>query len=208
MLVLRTAKASPFGRKCWIAALRLGLMDRIELVEANFMNQDDAVHRENPLGKMPVLATESGEFIYDSPVIMEYLDHLAGAGSLIPQAWSQRLANLKMQALADGVMDAGALIVLEGRMRPPELWHRPTLEFQRSKIARGFADAQTTLPDVNVIQIGAISLACALGFIDRRAQFNWRAAYPALVDWLNAFREAAPEYDLTYVPPEPGYVSP
>lgn len=208
MMILRTAKASPFGRKCWMAAIRLGLMERIELVEANFMNADDVLHRENPLGKMPVLTNEEGVLIYDSPVIMEYLDHLAGAGRLIPVAWPERLTHLKMQALADGIMDAGALIVYEGRMRPRELWHQPVLEFQRRKIAQGFADALRYLPDPQDVRLASISLAAALGFIDRRKQFDWRGACPALVQWLDTFRGAAPEFDLTYVAPEPGYVSP
>lgn len=207
-MLLRTAKTSPFGRKVWIGALRLKLMDRIALVEANFQNAGDPLHAENPLGKMPVLHTDEGGILYDSPVIVEYLDHLAGGDRLIPAAWPERLANLKMQALADGIMDAGALIVLEGRMRPKEMWHAASLEFQRIKIIRGLQAAQTELPDPRTVHIGAIALACALGFLDRRQQYNWRENYPALVKWLDEFRAAAPEYDLTYMPPEPGYVSP
>lgn len=207
-MLLRTAKTSPFGRKVWICALRLKLMDRIALVEANFQNPEDPLHADNPLGKMPVLHTDNGDILYDSPVIVEYLDYLAGGSRLIPVASSERWSNLKMQALADGVMDAAALIVLEGRMRPKELWHDASVEFQRRKIIQGLRAAQNALPDPRIVQIGAIALACALGFLDRRGQYNWRETYPALVSWLDEFRAAAPEYDLTYMPPEPGYVSP
>jgi glutathione S-transferase len=208
MTILRTAKFSPFGRKCWMAAIRLGLMDRIQLIEANYMNTDDPMHAENPLGKMPVLTTETGEHVYDSRVIVEYLDHMAGAGKLIPLAWPERLANLTMQALADGVADAGALIAMEGRMRPREMWSTKVIEYQRGKIARGLAQAAQRLPDPSVVQLGAISLAAALGYIDRRGSYQWRLALPALVAWLDEFRAHAPEFDMTYVPPEPGYVSP
>lgn len=207
-MLLRTAKTSPFGRKVWIAALRLGLMDRITLVEADFQNANDPLHGENPLGKMPVLTTDDGEVLYDSPVIIEYLDHLAGGGGIIPANWPERGRNLKLQALADGVMDAGALIVYEGRMRPKELWHAPSLEFQRRKIIQGLCAAQALLPDPDKVKIGAIALACALGFLDRRQQYSWRHVYPTLVNWLDEFRTAAPEYDRTYMPPEAGYVSP
>jgi glutathione S-transferase len=208
MIVLRTAKFSPFGRKCWMAAIRLELMGRIQVVEANYMNADDPLHGENPLGKMPVLTTESGEHVYDSPVIIEYLDHLAGGGRLLPREWPQRLENLTMQALADGVADAGALIAMEGRMRPREMWSSVVIEYQRGKIARGLADAATRLPDPSAVQVGALSLAATLGYIDRRGSYQWRTALPKLVAWLDEFRAHAPEFDLTHVPPEPGYVSP
>lgn len=207
-MLLRTATASPYGRKCLIAAGQAGLATRVRHVEANFRDGADPLHDENPLGKMPVLTTDDGAVIYDSPLIIEYFDHLAGGGRLIPAQWPQRLEQLQMQALADGIMDAGALIVLEAKDRPRDLWHPESIEFQRRKIQRGFAAFRRRLPDAERPQIGAIALACALGFIERRQQFNWRAGQAELGAWLDRFRAAAPEYDATVVPPEPGYVSP
>jgi glutathione S-transferase len=208
MMLLRTSIASPFGRKCWLAAVQLGLRERVQLRDANFRDLADVLHRENPLGKMPVLRTEDGELLHDSAVIVEYLDHVAGAGSLIPSEWPARGHELRLQSVADGIIEAGVLIVFEGRMRPRAQWSREWLEFQRGKIHRGFAEVVHALPDTGAIRIGAIALACALGFIERRGQLDWRGNFPALRAWLDAFRAAVPEYDATHLPPEPGYESP
>lgn len=204
---LRTAKASPFGRKVWISALRTGLMYRIELVDVNLADPADPIEQENPLRKMPVLTTESGERLYDSPVIVEYLDHLSG-GALIPRPWWARMPALRMQALCDGVMDAGALIVMEGRVRPREHHSQSWLAEQRAKIIRSLTAIEYGPPDLKDIRIDSIALACALGFLDRRQQVQWRSRFPGLVHWLEGFADLAPEYELTHVEPEPGYVPP
>lgn len=203
---LRTARASPFGRKVWISLLRLGLMETVDLVEADFTRTDDALHEENPLGKMPVLTTEQGDHLYDSRVILEYLDHRV-SGVIMPVSWQERFRNLRWQSLSDGVMDAGALIVMEQRLRSVETRSPSFVEFQRKKIMRGFSELERDLPEPELVHVGAIALACALGFIERRKQFDWRAAYPGLTRWLDLFRLAAPEYDATYIAPDPTYVS-
>lgn len=204
---LHTAMASPFGRKIWIAILHHGLGERCTRVEARMADANDPMYVLNPLGKMPVLVTDSGEVLHDSPVIAEYLDGLLG-GLLVPAAPRERLAELQFQALADGIMEAGALIVSEGRDRPPHLRHQPSVERQRDKIRRGIAHAAAHAPEARRIQIAAISLACALGFLDRRAQFDWRNAHPGLIEWLDAFRAACPAFDATRVPPDPDWVCP
>ena len=80
MLVLRAAAPSPFARKVRIAAALLEVDDRIEVVAADTNDPDDSLRGQNPLGKIPALILESGEVLYDSPVIVEYLDWLAGGG--------------------------------------------------------------------------------------------------------------------------------
>lgn len=203
---LRTARASPFGRKVWIALMRLGLMAQVELVEADFLREDDPLHQETPLGKMPVLTTDESEHLYDSRVILDHLDYLV-AGVLMPGIWTQRLRNLRWQALCDGIMDAGALIVMEQRLRPPERRHLPFVEFQRGKIIRGLRALEHDAPAPDIVHVGAISFACALGFLDRRKQFDWRSAHPRLCDWLARFQQAAPEFDSTHTAPDPAYES-
>ncbi len=84
MLILRSSPASPFARKVRIAAAMLGLSERIEVVAADTSDPADSLRRQNPLGKIPALIIEDGEAIFDSRVILEYLDWLAGAGALIP----------------------------------------------------------------------------------------------------------------------------
>ncbi|HEX2136954.1 MAG TPA: glutathione S-transferase N-terminal domain-containing protein, partial [Microvirga sp.] len=84
MLTLRSSPASPFGRKVKIGAALLGLRDRIAVTEADTLDPNDTLRQQNPLGKIPVLLLENGTALYDSRVILEYLDHLAGGGKIVP----------------------------------------------------------------------------------------------------------------------------
>ena len=90
-MILRGSPMSPFARKARMAILHLGLSGKIEVVRADPMNPDDVLRENNPLGKIPVLMTEDGKAIYDSRVILEYLDHAAGGGIIVPDGWPARL---------------------------------------------------------------------------------------------------------------------
>ena len=111
MLRLRSSPASPFGRKVKIAASLLGLLDRIEVVDTDTLNPSDSIRQQNPLGKIPCLLTEDGTALFDSPVIIEYLDQLSDGRKLIPDATKARFATLTQQALADGICEAALLLV-------------------------------------------------------------------------------------------------
>ena len=102
------AAASPFVRKCLVAATELGLRDKIELVSAaaHPVNRDKNVVARNPLGKIPTLICDDGSVLFDSRVICEYLNGL-GDGHLIPRSGDARLRVLTEQSLADGVLPAG-----------------------------------------------------------------------------------------------------
>jgi glutathione S-transferase len=200
-MLLRSAAASPFARKVRMAILHLGLADKVEIVPADTNNPDDALRINNPLGKLPVLVTEDGRAIYDSPVILEYLDHRAGGGVIIPDGWPARLDSLTMHAMCDGIMDASLLIVYEARHRPPAIHHQPWLDYQRAKVVRGLTALAKAPPDPARFEIGAIAAACALGYLDLRKQVAWRGEIPALAPWLEAFRASHPEFDATR-PPE------
>ncbi len=119
MMKLRYSPASPFARKVRIAAAVLGLAERIELVPADTGNPEDSLRRENPLGKIPTLILEDGTTLYDSRVIEQYLDDLAGGGKLLPAGGPARFQMLVRQTLADGLTDATLLLVYEGRFRQP-----------------------------------------------------------------------------------------
>src|SRR5438132_48134 len=80
----------------------------------------DPLRQQNPLGKIPVLQLDDGSWLYDSPVILEYLDALAGGGRIIPKDTKARFEALRLEALADGILDASILQVYEGRYRAPE----------------------------------------------------------------------------------------
>ncbi len=120
MLVLRSSAASPFARKVRIAAALLGLDDRIEILAADTNDDQDLLRSQNPLGKIPALVLENGETIFDSAVIVEYLDWLAGGGKIIPGEPKARFRSLTQQALADGISDAAVLLRYEILWREPE----------------------------------------------------------------------------------------
>ena len=109
MMILRRAPASPFGRKVRIAASVLGLDGDIRIERADTMDPLDSVRQQNPLGKIPVLITEDNTTLFNSRVILEYLDHRAGGGRIIPADPRARFAALMLQALCDGMMDAALL---------------------------------------------------------------------------------------------------
>lgn len=199
-MLLRTSLTSPFGRKARMAALYLGLMDRIRIETADPLNPDDPIRRDNPLGKIPALIPDGGAAIYDSRVILEYLDHLAGGGKIIPRDMDARIQCLTMQALGDGIMDAAILIVYEARHRPEAIHHKPWLDYQRGKVERSLAAFAAAPPDPENLNAGTIALACALGYIDWRKQVDWRALQPSLVAWLDTLRTAHPAFEATHPP--------
>ena len=200
MMILRSSPASPFGRKVKIAARYLGLQDRITIVAADTNDPNDSLRGQNPLGKIPALILADGGALYDSRVIVEYLDHLAGGGRLIPPGL-RRFDVLRMQALADGAMDAALLQVYEVRMRPEEIRSASWTSYQAEKVTRVLAVLEAGLGAFNpVLDAGQIAVACLLGYLDLRFAGTWRATHPKLVAWLSAFSEAVPAFEATRMP--------
>jgi glutathione S-transferase len=130
MMILRSSPASPFGRKVRIAILMLGLDNDVKIEAADTTDLNDSVRQQNPLGKIPVLIAEDGTAFYDSRVILDYLDHRAGGGKIIPRDATARLAALRLQALGDGLLDASILTIYEARWRKPETHDAKWLEHQ------------------------------------------------------------------------------
>ena len=141
MMILRSTPPSPFGRKVRLAASVLGLSGDIKVEPADPNDADDSLRQQNPLGKIPTLVLEDGATLFDSRVIVEYLDHRAGGGKIIPQEPKARFAALRLQALADGMTDAQILLVYEGRFRPPEHHVKKWTDYQADKIKRGLDGA-------------------------------------------------------------------
>jgi glutathione S-transferase len=202
MLTLRTSPASPFGRKVRIAAALLGLEARIAIVPADTGDPADSLRQQNPLGKIPALIAEGGEAIFDSRVIVEYLDGLAGGGRLIPADLAARIRALTLQALADGIADAAVLQVYERRMREPAERSAKWVDYQAGKVTRALAALESKPPQVGATHtgaphVGAIALACTLGYLDLRFAGEWRAGHPRLAAWLDGFAAAVPAYAAT-----------
>src|SRR6201982_4175434 len=101
MMILRSSPPSPFGRKAKLALGILGLESEVTIEKADPTDANDSIRRPNPLGKIPALITEDGTVLYDSPVILEYLDHRAGGGKIIPKDSRARIAALTLPALCD-----------------------------------------------------------------------------------------------------------
>ncbi len=196
MLILRYSAASPYARKIRIAAELLGLSDRIEIVSANTADPADSLRAQNPLGKIPTLVLEDGSSLYDSRVIADYLDHLAGGGRVIPADPGRRFQALRLQALGDGINDAALLIRYETATRPEALRHAETIALQQGKIDRAL-DALEAAPPSGPPDIGHIAVACALGYLDLRFAGAWRESRPRLAAWLRDFAANIPAFEAT-----------
>lgn len=192
---------SPFSRKVRIVAAVLGLAPRLELIVADTLNPEDAIRQKNPLGKIPVLETDEGVSVYDSAVIVGYLDDLAGGGRVIPREPAERVAALTLEALADGLADAGLLQVYESRMRAENERSASWVAHQQGKVSRALAHLEAEPPRQDfkgrAATVGEIALACALGYLDLRFAGAWRADHPKLVGWLVAFDAAIPAFAAT-----------
>jgi glutathione S-transferase len=196
MMILRSSPPSPFGRKVRIALIHLGLADRVEIVATDTSSKGDTIRKQNPLGKIPTLITESGKALYDSRVILDYLDHLTGGGRIVPLDPDERFHALTLQALADGILDASILRVYERRYRSEEQVVDSWLEYQAGKVERALTTLEALPPGAQV-DVGTIALACALGYQDLRFAGTWRGIYPRLVGWLDAFAASVPAFEQT-----------
>ena len=201
MMILRFSPSSPFVRKVRIAVALLGFDNDLTLERADTNDPNDSLQKANPLGKIPVLIAEDGAAIYDSRVILDYLDERAGGGKIVPHGGKERLEALRLQALADGILDASILTVYEGRFRKPEMHEPKWLDRQAGKVSRALAALEAAPPPEARPQalpnVGQIAVACALGYRDFRFGGGWRAEHPRLVAWLEDFAAQVPAYAAT-----------
>jgi glutathione S-transferase len=198
MLILRNSPLSPFGRKVLASLELFGMSDKVQIVAADTTNPNDSLRTQNPLGKIPALVLENGEVLFDSRVIIEYINHLDGRNILIPTGLP-RFNVLRMQALADGILDAAILQVYESRYRPAEHHVQSWLDHQRGKVSRALKFAEDSIKPAKFASpglpdIGSIALASSFGYLDFRFAGEWRKDHPKLVAWLAAFEQAAPGF--------------
>jgi glutathione S-transferase len=180
---------SPFARKVMACAVARGIADRIETVGSNPHVSPDDLLRSNPLSKIPCLVLEDGTAIFDSPVICEYLDSVGEANGLFPSSGTPRWVRISvMHALADGIADALVARRMHGGA-PMDEARTAFLARQKAAVARGLAVLESD-PPKGLSDIGAIAVACALGYLDFRfADEPWRDAHPRLAAW---FAEVSP----------------
>jgi glutathione S-transferase len=190
------AALSPFVRKVRVAAMEMGIDKRIELVTVATtpvaMNADLA--KVNPLGKLPALVTDDGDLLFDSAVIVEYLDALAGGGKVIPAKGPERWRVKRTEALADGMADAAILMRYETAMRPPEKQWPDWIAGQKQKVVQALdaLEGQSWAFD-DKVDVGKIAVGCGLAYLDLRfPELGWRKKCETLGRWYDAFAKRPP----------------
>ncbi|WP_436857304.1 glutathione S-transferase [Citrobacter tructae] len=174
---------SPFVRKISILLLEKGIT--FEFVNELPYNAENGVAQYNPLGKVPALVTDNGELWFDSPIIAEYIEQLGIAPAMLP---GKPLASLKVrqiEALADGIMDAGLVFVRE-LARPVAQQSESELLRQREKINRSLDALERYLVEGTIkpetVDLGTIAIACAVGYLNyRHVSPGWCVNRPHLV---------------------------
>lgn len=178
--------SSPFVRKVRVVMAEKKL--DYQFVEEDVWSADTTIAQSNPLGKVPCLVMEGGEALFDSRVIVEYLDTLSPVGKLIPAMGRERAEVKTWEALADGVLEALVLARLEAH------WGgRPKEERCQAWIDRQVGKAQASLKAMSqglgekpfcagiYLSLADIAVGCALGYLDFRfPEIDWRTAYPNL----------------------------
>lgn len=185
---LLASRTSPYARK-----VRVVLAEKridFDFVEENAWNADTTVPQFNPLNKVPVLLLDDGTPLFDSRVIIEYLDGVTPVSRLLPEGGRERTMVKRWEALADGIMDAGIAIFLE-RKRPATPDGDAWMLRQRSKVDSAIALAASDLGDRDYchgvsLTVADVALACALFWLEfRLPEINWRAAHPNLSAWAD-----------------------
>lgn len=198
------SKASAYVRKVRIVMAEKKL--DYDFVPEDVWSPGTAIQLSNPLGKVPCLVMEDGGAMFDSRVIVEYLDTLTPVGKLIPASSSRERAGVKCwEALADGVLDAGALARLERTLRPAEQQSPEWIERQLGKVRAGLKAMSAGLGETpfcagNQFTLADVAVGCALGWLAFRfPEIAWRDDYPNLArlfDKLSerpSFRDTAPQ---------------
>lgn len=182
---------SPFARKALVAAHELGLVDDLEVVhhETSPTRRNAAVHALNPLGKVPVLVLDDGTCLFDSAVIVEYLDGLHGGPRLIPEDPGARFAALRLQALASGMAEAGIAVRWETERRPEALRYPALRDGQLDKLRGAYAFAEDDPALEGPVTVGQVALAVALDWLEFRGVAPFRGDHPKLAAWFDRFAE-------------------
>lgn len=178
--------ASPYVRKVRVVMAEKKL--DYQFVEEDVWAAGTRMADSNPLGKVPCLVMEGGEAVFDSRVIVEYLDTLSPVGKLIPQQGRERAEVKTWEALADGLMDAAILARLEATWsgRTEAQRSQAWIDRQMGKIHNTLKAMSTGLADKPFcsgihFSLSDVAVGCALGYLDFRfAQIDWRSSHANL----------------------------
>jgi len=189
---------SPYARKALVFAHEAGLADRIEVAhhETSPTLRNPDVFAENPLGKVPVLLRPGLSPIFDSDVICAYLDTLHDGRRLIPPEGERRWQALRVQAVAQGLADAGIAVRWETVRRPEALRYAPLRDGYIDKLIASYDWLERELDVDAPLHVGHVALATALGWLEFRELPGFREARPRLAKWFDAF-DARPSMQAT-----------
>jgi glutathione S-transferase len=175
---------SPYVRKVRVVMLEKRI--DYDFALENVWSANTTIQESNPLGKVPCLVMEDGGAMFDSRVIVEYLDTLTPVGKLIPPNGRERAEVKCWEALADGVADAGMLARLERTLRPEEQQSQVWFDRQMAKVNAGLKAMSVGLKDTaycagNQYTLADVAVGCTLGWLSYRfPDINWREEYPNL----------------------------
>lgn len=191
MMTLHWSPRSPFVRKAMIAIHEMGLQDQITCVRTVVAptKVSEVLLPDNPLSKLPTLVLADGSSLFDSRVILEYLDTLNARAKLFPAATHERLIALRNQALGDGVMDFALMWLIE-RQRGEGMQSEPLVTAFRAKLVASLArmEKDIRLLTDRAFDVGHITLGTALGYLDFRFPGEpWRPQHPQLATWHAGF---------------------
>ncbi len=182
---------SPFARKVLVFAHELGLASQLDVIhhETSPTQRNEEIFALNPLGKVPVLITDQDNAIFESSVICDYLDTLHSEEKMIPESLSDRIEALQMQAIADGMSEAGILVRWESTRRPEELRYSPFLNGQLEKVISAYDFIENNIDLQGEMTIGHIALATSLSWLEFRKVAPFRQGRPKISRWYGAFSD-------------------
>lgn len=190
MLKLHWSPKSPYVRKVMICAHELGLLDSLELVRsvAAMLKPNERLMQDNPLSKIPTLLLDDGTTLFDSVVICEYLNDMAG-GTLFPAQGAAKWQALRWHAFGDGLLDALILWRNERERAQPLAPLMDAFELKARACLKQL-DAEAEALTMAPFSIGTLTVGCALGYLDYRFDaFGWRAQAPQLAAWFETWRQ-------------------
>lgn len=179
---------SPYVRKVRVTLAELGMTDKVQLVPSGgtpgTLNQETS--GKNPVGKIPALIMEDGEPLFDSRMIMRYLNDLAD-GPLYPAGdW----AMVRRESTAEGMLDAALLLRFETFARPEELRWQGWIDGQWQKVNQCLAALTKDAAELGRMDAASITAGCALGYLDFRfPDWHWREGHDGLAKWYEEFRK-------------------
>jgi len=198
MYKLSFSPASPYVRKVRMAAFKAGLDSQLGLITADTQDENDIIRSHNPLGKIPIVQTPDGSYLYDSRVIVDHFSRIGGG--LIPESGKDRDTVLTRSALAEGLIDASLLIVYSDRYSGNETPSKIWLDLQIGKIDRTLDFLETDLinwSSPSGFDAANIGLAAALGYLSFREVRDWKTGRPKMQEWFANVASKLPGFNET-----------